>query len=61
MVHKDSSIDFSISVLGNGSSIIAQDTLPFAIWCIAQVICLNFKCERCRLLSNISWHIHIYD
>ncbi len=34
-VSKDSNIDFAVSVLGNGSRIIAQDTVPFAIWCIA--------------------------
>ncbi|KNY27216.1 ADP-ribosylglycohydrolase family protein [Pseudobacteroides cellulosolvens] len=34
-VSKDSSIDFAVSVLGNGSRITAQDTIPFAIWCIA--------------------------
>lgn len=34
-VSKHSNIDFVVSVLGNGSRIIAQDTVPFAIWCIA--------------------------
>lgn len=34
-VSTDCSIDFAVSVLGNGSRIIAQDTVPFAIWCIA--------------------------
>lgn len=34
-VSKDSNIDYVVSVLGNGSRIIAQDTVPFAIWCIA--------------------------
>ncbi|MDP4182563.1 MAG: ADP-ribosylglycohydrolase family protein [Bacillota bacterium] len=34
-VSKDSSIDYAVSVLGNGSRVIAQDTVPFAIWCIA--------------------------
>ena len=34
-VSKDSNIDFAVSVLGNGSRIIAQDTVPFVIWCIA--------------------------
>lgn len=34
-VSKSSNIDFVISVLGNGSRIIAQDTVPLAIWCIA--------------------------
>lgn len=34
-VPKDSSIDFVVSVLGNGSRIISQDTVPFAVWCIA--------------------------
>ncbi|HEX9060274.1 MAG TPA: ADP-ribosylglycohydrolase family protein [Clostridia bacterium] len=34
-VPKDSNIDFVVSVLGNGSRIIAQDTVPFAVWCIA--------------------------
>lgn len=37
-VSKDSNIDFVVSVLGNGSKIIAQDTVPFAIWCIAHFI-----------------------
>lgn len=34
-VSKHSNIDFVVSVLGNGSRIIAEDTVPFAIWCIA--------------------------
>ncbi len=34
-VSKSSNIDFVSSVLGNGSRIIAQDTVPLAIWCIA--------------------------
>lgn len=34
-VHKESHIDFIVSVLGNGSGIIAQDTLPLSIWCAA--------------------------
>ena len=34
-VSKDSNIDFAVSVLGNGSRVIAQDTVPLAIWCIA--------------------------
>jgi ADP-ribosylglycohydrolase len=28
-----SSVDFAVSVLGNGSQISAQDTVPFALWC----------------------------
>ena len=34
-IPKSSNIDFAISVLGNGSRIIAQDTVPLAIWSIA--------------------------
>lgn len=34
-IPKNSNIDFAVSVLGNGSRIIAQDTVPLAIWCIA--------------------------
>lgn len=34
-VSKSSNIDFVVSVLGNGSRIISQDTVPLAIWCIA--------------------------
>ena len=34
-VPKDSSIDFAVSVLGNGMSLTAQDTVPFCLWCTA--------------------------
>lgn len=34
-VPKDSSIDFVVSVLGNGMSLTAQDTVPFCLWCTA--------------------------
>lgn len=34
-IPKNSNIDFAISVLGNGSRVIAPDTVPIAIWCIA--------------------------
>lgn len=34
-VKKESSIDFVISVLGNGSRMTAQDTVPFCLWCAA--------------------------
>ena len=34
-VKKDSSMDFVISVLGNGSRLTAQDTVPFCLWCAA--------------------------
>lgn len=32
------SIDFPVSVLGNGVKITAQDTVPFALWCVAQAM-----------------------
>lgn len=31
-IEKNSHIDFIVSVLGNGSGIIAQDTLPISVW-----------------------------
>lgn len=34
-VKKESSIDFVISVLGNGIRLTAQDTVPFCLWCAA--------------------------
>ncbi|MEW6730371.1 MAG: ADP-ribosylglycohydrolase family protein [Acidobacteriota bacterium] len=33
---ENASVQFAISVLGNSSSISAQDTVPFALWCAAQ-------------------------
>lgn len=32
-IPKDSSIDFVVSVLGNGLKLTAQDTVPFCLWC----------------------------
>ena len=34
-VGKGSHIDFAVSVLGNGLSVMAPDTVPLAIWCAA--------------------------
>lgn len=34
-IPKEANINFVVSVLGNGVKVIAQDTVPFAIWCIA--------------------------
>lgn len=34
-IKKDSSIDFVVSVLGNGMMLTAQDTVPFCLWCAA--------------------------
>ena len=34
-VPKESSIDFAVSVLGNGMMLTAQDTVPFCLWCAA--------------------------
>lgn len=34
-VKKESSIDFVVSVLGNGIMLTAQDTVPFCLWCAA--------------------------
>lgn len=34
-VPKDSSIEFAVSVLGNGIRLTAQDTVPFCLWCVA--------------------------
>ena len=34
-IKKDSSIDFVVSVLGNGMKLTAQDTVPFCLWCVA--------------------------
>ncbi|QNK69746.1 ADP-ribosylglycohydrolase family protein [Variovorax sp. PAMC26660] len=33
-----SSLDFPISVLGNGMNMSAQDTVPFALWCCGQAL-----------------------
>lgn len=32
---RESSIDFVVSVLGNGMKLTAQDTVPFCLWCAA--------------------------
>lgn len=34
-VPKESSIEFAVSVLGNGIKLTAQDTVPFCLWCAA--------------------------
>ena len=34
-VKKESSIDFEVSMLGNGIRLTAQDTVPFCLWCAA--------------------------
>lgn len=34
-IKKESSIDFVVSELGNGSRVIAQDTVPICLWCAA--------------------------
>lgn len=34
-IQKESSIDFVVSVLGNGMMLTAQDTVPFCLWCAA--------------------------
>ena len=34
-IPKESSIDFVVSVLGNGMMLTAQDTVPFCLWCAA--------------------------
>lgn len=34
-IEKESSIDFVVSVLGNGMTVMAQDTVPFCLWCAA--------------------------
>ena len=34
-IKKHSSIDFVVSVLGNGMMLTAQDTVPFCLWCAA--------------------------
>ncbi|MCM1065902.1 MAG: ADP-ribosylglycohydrolase family protein [Eubacterium sp.] len=34
-VKKESSMDFAVSVLGNGIMLTAQDTVPFCLWCAA--------------------------
>lgn len=34
-VKKESSIEFVVSVLGNGIMLTAQDTVPFCLWCAA--------------------------
>ena len=34
-IPKESSIDFVVSVLGNGMQLTAQDTVPFCLWCAA--------------------------
>ena len=37
-VEKYSSIEFAVSVLGNGFSVMAQDTVPIAIWCVSHFL-----------------------
>ena len=32
----DASVQFAVSVLGNGVNVSAQDTVPFALWCAAK-------------------------
>lgn len=34
-IKKESNIDFVVSVLGNGTRLTAQDTVPFCLWCAA--------------------------
>lgn len=34
-IPKKSGTDFVVSVLGNGMSLTAQDTVPFCVWCAA--------------------------
>lgn len=34
-IPKESSIEFVVSVLGNGITLTAQDTVPFCLWCAA--------------------------
>ena len=34
-IPRESSIDFAVSVLGNGMMLTAQDTVPFCLWCAA--------------------------
>ena len=34
-VKKESSVEFAVSVLGNGIMLTAQDTVPFCLWCAA--------------------------
>ena len=34
-IKKESSIDFVVSMLGNGIKVMAQDTVPFCLWCAA--------------------------
>ena len=34
-IKKESSIDFVVSVLGNGMRLTAQDSVPFCLWCAA--------------------------
>lgn len=33
-----SSLDFAVSVLGNGMGLSAQDTVPYALWCCGQAL-----------------------
>ena len=32
----NASVEFAVSVLGNGVRVSAQDTVPFALWCAAE-------------------------
>jgi len=32
----DASVEFAVTVLGNGMQLSAQDTVPFALWCTCQ-------------------------
>jgi ADP-ribosylglycohydrolase len=35
-ISADATVEFAVSVLGNGARVSAQDTVPFALWCAAQ-------------------------
>lgn len=38
----DASVEFAVSVLGNGTQVSAQDTVPFALWCAGKHLA-NFE------------------
>ena len=37
-ISKPSSLDYPVSVLGNGVNLSAQDTVPYALWCCGQAL-----------------------
>lgn len=47
---RDTDVGTAVRVLGNGSRIIAQDTVPFALWCAAR----HLDCYEAALWTTVS-------